>query len=153
MQPTALHWTSTLGESICRIKGSKPPSLTIVSLLSALTARLPSAALAARCTSTSCELNKNRMGSRVSRETSRTSFSVISANARAADLCRSTLSEYERVDKARKGSPVKKLVSWRFSRYWSRSATASRSLSSKRGSYGWCAVEAARWVGWLAEVD
>jgi len=33
--PTALHWTSTLGLSIWRIRGSKPPSLTIRSLLSA----------------------------------------------------------------------------------------------------------------------
>lgn len=53
------------------------------------------------------------MGSRVSLPTSRTSFSVISANASAADRCRSTLSENESVERDRKGSPVKKLVSER----------------------------------------
>ena len=37
-------------------------------------------------------------------------FSVISANANAADLCKSTLSENANVDKARSGSPSKKLV-------------------------------------------
>jgi hypothetical protein len=36
MQPTALHCTSTLGESICRMSGSSPPSLTIVTLFSAV---------------------------------------------------------------------------------------------------------------------
>lgn len=36
MQPTALHWTSTFGESIWRISGSSPPSLTIVTLFSAV---------------------------------------------------------------------------------------------------------------------
>lgn len=51
------------------------------------------------------------MGSNVSRPTSRTSFSVISANASAALLCRSTLSLKDNVDNARRGSPVKKLVS------------------------------------------
>lgn len=35
MQPTALHWTSTLGLSIWRMSGSRPPSLTIKSLFSA----------------------------------------------------------------------------------------------------------------------
>ena len=175
MHPTALHWTSTLGESIWRMSGSRPPSLTIVSLFSAarekgasqfelwgpresererereggrkedgpLTARLPRAADAARWTSTSCELRRKRMGSSVSRDTSRTSFSVISAKASAAERCRSTLSEYERVERAPRGSPVKKLVSWRFSRYWRRSATASRSLSRRRGSYGADLVEPA----------
>lgn len=53
------------------------------------------------------------MGSRVSLPTSRTSFSVISANASAADRCRSTLSLKESVERDRKGSPVKKLVSER----------------------------------------
>jgi hypothetical protein len=69
MQPTALHWTSTFGDIICRIRGVKPPSCTMRTLFSAastdqkcrvqcllrnvefnllLTARLPSAALAAR---------------------------------------------------------------------------------------------------------
>ena len=65
-QPTALHWTSTFGLSICLIRGSRPPSLTMRSLLSAaresstwagrrkheqnilFTAKLPRAALAAR---------------------------------------------------------------------------------------------------------
>lgn len=56
------------------------------------------------------------MGSRVSRPTSRTSFSVISANARAADRCKSTLSLKDRVDRERRGSPVKKLVSERSER-------------------------------------
>lgn len=42
--------------------------------------------------------------------TSLTSFSVISANASAADRCRSTLSEKERVVSAARGDPVKKLV-------------------------------------------
>jgi hypothetical protein len=41
----------------------------------------------------------------------RPTFSVISANARAALRCKSTFSEYERVERARRGSPVKKLVS------------------------------------------
>lgn len=57
------------------------------------------------------------MGSRVSRDTSRTSFSVISAKARAAERWRSTLSLYERVERARRGSPVKKLVSARSGPY------------------------------------
>jgi hypothetical protein len=50
------------------------------------------------------------MGSRVSRPTARTSFSVISANASAALRCRSTLSENESVVSADSGSPEKKLV-------------------------------------------
>lgn len=50
------------------------------------------------------------MGSSVSRPTGRTSFSVISANASAALRCRSTLSENDRVVRAVKGEPVKKLV-------------------------------------------
>lgn len=50
------------------------------------------------------------MGSKVSRPTGRTSFSVISAKARAALRCKSTLSEKERVVKAANGDPVKKLV-------------------------------------------
>lgn len=37
-------------------------------------------------------------------------FSVISANASAADLCKSTLSEYAKVVRAWRGSPRKKLV-------------------------------------------
>ena len=75
-----------------------------------LTAKLPSAALAARCTSVSWLLRRKRMGSRVSRPTGRTSFSVISAKASAALRCRSTLSENERVVNAESGDPVKKLV-------------------------------------------
>lgn len=51
------------------------------------------------------------MGSSVSLPTSLTSFSVISAKASAADLCRSTLSEKDKVERERSGSPVKKLVS------------------------------------------
>ena len=50
------------------------------------------------------------MGSRVSRPTDRTSFSVISAKARAALRCKSTLSENESVVKAERGDPEKKLV-------------------------------------------
>ena len=46
----------------------------------------------------------------MSRPTGRTSFSVISANARAALRCRSTLSENESVVNAESGSPEKKLV-------------------------------------------
>jgi len=77
---------------------------------------------------------------------------VISANARAADRWRSTLSEKERVVSAARGEPVKKLVVVRsermsdevvgdgramvdsLSRYCRRSATASRSFSRSRGS-------------------
>ena len=35
MQPTALHWTSTLVDIICRIKGERPPSRTMATLFSA----------------------------------------------------------------------------------------------------------------------
>ena len=78
--------------------------------------------------------------------------SVISANVKLALRCRSTFSEYTRVLKERRGSPVKKSVSCRcgpchhkliqckavihtFSRYCSKSATASLSLSASAGSY------------------
>lgn len=50
------------------------------------------------------------MGSKVSLPTGRTSFSVISAKASAALLCKSTLSENERVVNAERGDPEKKLV-------------------------------------------
>ena len=50
------------------------------------------------------------MGSRVSLPTGRTSFSVISAKARAALRCKSTLSEKDRVVNATNGGPAKKLV-------------------------------------------
>lgn len=50
------------------------------------------------------------MGSRVSRPTGRTSFSVISAKASAALRWRSTLSEKESVVRAVSGDPWKKLV-------------------------------------------
>lgn len=46
----------------------------------------------------------------MSRPTSRTSFSVISANANAADRCRSTLSLNDSVVRDARGAPVKKLV-------------------------------------------
>lgn len=36
MQPTALHWTSTLVESICLIRGWRPPICTIKTLFSAV---------------------------------------------------------------------------------------------------------------------
>ena len=77
---------------------------------SLLTAKFPNAALAARCTSVSWLLSKKRIGSRVSRPTGRTSFSVISAKARAALRCKSTLSEKDSVVKAESGDPEKKLV-------------------------------------------
>lgn len=82
----------------------------MIDLDSRLTARLPSAALAALCTSVSWLPNRNRIGSRVSRPTSRTSFSVISANANAADRWRSTLSLNDKVVRDASGAPVKKLV-------------------------------------------
>jgi hypothetical protein len=91
IQPTALHCTSTLGEFICLMSGARPPSVTMATLFSAvrsqqyslagvgadqlLTAKFPSAALAARCTSMSGFWRRNRMGSRVSRSTSLTSAS------------------------------------------------------------------------------
>ena len=78
-----------------------------------MTARLPKAALAARWTSVSWLPRRKRMGSSVSRPTGRTSFSVISANARAALRWRSTLSENERVVRAERGEPAKKLVAVR----------------------------------------
>lgn len=53
------------------------------------------------------------IGSNVSLPTSLTSFSVISAKASAADLCKSTLSLNDNVLRDRSGSPVKKLVSER----------------------------------------
>jgi len=53
------------------------------------------------------------MGSRVSRSTSLTSRSVISAKVKLADRCKSMLSEYTRVLNARRGSPEKKSVSAR----------------------------------------
>jgi hypothetical protein len=77
---------------------------------SRFTARFPKAALAALCTSVSWLPSRNKTGSNVSLPTSRTSFSVISANARAADRWRSTLSLKERVVKEASGEPVKKLV-------------------------------------------
>jgi hypothetical protein len=92
IHPTALHCTSTLGDIIWRMRGASPPRVTINTLFSAVpsqrpvgrgsrdrqrdkpfTARLPSAALAARCTSISELCKRKRMGSRVSRSTSRTS--------------------------------------------------------------------------------
>lgn len=36
MHPTALHWTSTFGDSIWRIKGGSPPSCTMRTLFSAV---------------------------------------------------------------------------------------------------------------------
>ena len=75
-----------------------------------LTARLPSAAEAARCTSVSWLLRRKRRGSRVSLPTCLTSFSVISVNARAALRCRSMLSEKDSVVSVDNGEPVKKFV-------------------------------------------
>lgn len=97
MQPTALHCTSTLLEFICLISGSSPSSWTIETLFSAvghrqptiwgtgeivnlrLTAKFPRAALDALCTSTSGLDNSSRMGSSVSRSTTRTSERKVSA--------------------------------------------------------------------------
>lgn len=92
MQPTALHWTSTLGLFIWRMRGVSPPRETIKVLfwpasLSALlhiqsmsywwvvpsTARLPNAAEAARCTSMSGLSRRYRIGSRVALSTGLTS--------------------------------------------------------------------------------
>lgn len=82
----------------------------IVEWYALFTAKFPKAALAARWTSVSWLLRRKRMGSRVSRPTGRTSFSVISAKARAALRCKSTLSEKDRVVNAESGAPWKKLV-------------------------------------------
>ncbi len=60
------------------------------------------------------------MGSSVSRPTGRTSFSVISAKASAALLCKSTLSEKDNVFNASRGCPAKKFV-------------AARSIAKKEG--------------------
>ena len=146
IHPTALHCTSTFGEFICLMRGLRPPNATMATLFSAarsqqsflgfhivhilLTARLPSAAQAARCTSISGFCRRNRIGSRVSRSTSLTSkvlgqlavqsiswrrgglpLSVISANVKLALRCKSMLSEYTNVLNARRGSPEKKSVS------------------------------------------
>jgi len=92
------------------LSGQTPSAPTKEIIHALLTAKLPNAALAARCTSVSWLLNKKRIGSRVSRRTERTSFSVISAKARAALRWRSTLSENERVVNAERGEPVKKFV-------------------------------------------
>lgn len=53
IQPTALHWTSTLNEDMCFIKGVSPPRSTMSFLFALLTAKFPRAVVAARCTSTS----------------------------------------------------------------------------------------------------
>ena len=82
------------------------------------TARFPSAALAARCTSVSWLPRRKRMGSRVSRPTGRTSFSVISAKASAALRWRSTLSEKESVVRAASGESLKKSVVVRSEETW-----------------------------------
>lgn len=75
-----------------------------------MTAKLPNAALAALCTSVSWLPSKNNTGSSVSRPTSRTSFSVISAKASAADRCKSTLSLNASVVSDARGDPWKKFV-------------------------------------------
>ena len=95
-------------------------------------------------------------------------LSVISAKVKLALRCRSTLSEYTRVVSALRGSPEKKSVSCRwkerqkcrrngsarltFSRYCSRSATASLSLSASTGSYVPSLVRPARRLA-LVEAD
>lgn len=108
MHPTALHCTSTFGEFICLMSCVRPPSITIRTLFSALTisitisiigyhqlltARFPSAALAARCTSISGLCRRYNIGRKHSSLTSLTSLSVISANVRLALRCSSTFSE------------------------------------------------------------
>jgi len=90
--------------------GNQWDKYTKLVFYSLLTAKLPRAALAALCTSLSWLLNRKRIGSNVSRPTGRTSFSVISAKARAALRWRSTLSEKDSVVKAERGDPAKKLV-------------------------------------------
>jgi hypothetical protein len=35
IHPTALHWTSTLGEFICLMRGARPPRATMATLFSA----------------------------------------------------------------------------------------------------------------------
>lgn len=52
--------------------------------------------------------------------------SVISAKVKLADLCKSMLSEYTRVDNARRGSPEKKSVSARWQRSVCRRAAQRR---------------------------
>ena len=136
MHPTALHWTSMLGDIIWRINGSIPPISAISVLFPLLTARFPNAPHAARCTSASMDCNRIKMGSNTSRLTSRTSFSVISANARAALLCKSMFSEYTKVSNERNGPLLKKSTSERFSKYCKRAGIASRSFSANRsGGY------------------
>lgn len=82
MQPTALHWTSTLLEFICLIRGSRPPSSTIRILLEASTARLPSAADDARCTSMSGLSRRYNIGLKPARLTGLTSkLCSVSVNA------------------------------------------------------------------------
>ncbi len=39
IHPTALHWTSTFGDIICRIRGVRPPRSTIATLFSAVEVR------------------------------------------------------------------------------------------------------------------
>ena len=92
------------------------------------------------------------MGSRVSRSTSRTSIqkrqhvlvdlvnldldtprSVISAKVKLALRCSSTFSEYTKVLKDRKGSPVKKSVSARFGCGQTRSCSWSHRYSRSLG--------------------
>lgn len=80
-------------------------------MLSLLTARLPNAAHAALWTSGSELCNSINIGSKTSLSTGLTSFSVISANAKAALLCKSMLSEYTSVLNAFNGPWLKKSTS------------------------------------------
>ena len=82
-----------LVDIICLINGSNPPISTIKILFSVFTAKFPKAPHAARCTSESASCNNIKIGSNTSLLTSLTSFSVISANANAALLCKSIFSE------------------------------------------------------------
>jgi len=88
MQPTALHCTSACGLIISRMRGSKPPNCTILTLFVSrivrtvsedkipLTAKFPNAAELALCTSESLLRSRNNSGSIVSLFTSRTSTSL-----------------------------------------------------------------------------
>jgi len=161
MQPTALHCTSTLGESICRINGSRPPRLTIRTLFSALTARLPSAADAARWTSTSrdCSRNSERQRRPDGRRTHQDRVErvprhlahVLLRDLRERQRRRSLQVDIVRVRQRRQRpqriaheevglAPAGAVSSvdgegTHCSRYCSRSATASRSLSRSSGSW------------------
>ena len=138
---------------------------------SLLTAKFPSAALAARCTSMSALCKRNRIGSRVSLSTSRTSrtlckrvaryvgiivftslsdfgkcqagatleidiFRVHQGAQRPEGLAREEIGLSSLYSLSEQDSQLQLLIAKpTFSKYVSRSATASRSLSASAGSY------------------